>query len=87
VGDQLVGFYRTPWGSVEGRILHVTGKRPQFYLVNPPPELEKHPHRACFHRTGQNTNTYLVHLWPAPENPDAGILAIEKVLGEALAQH
>jgi len=87
VGDRLVGFYRTPWGSFEGYILHARGKRPQFYLVNPPPELSRHPHRGCFHDTGQNTNTYLVHLWPVPENADAGILAIEKVLGEALREY
>jgi len=85
-GDRLTGFYRTPSGSIEGYVLHAKGGRPEFFVVQPPPALRKHNHWPCFHATGLNTNTYSVHLSPAPNDPDTGILAVEKVLGEALAQ-
>lgn len=82
-GDRLDGFYRTPFGSHQGYVLCAKGPRPQFYIVDPPDCLKHHSHWICFHPAG--VGTYSVHLNPAPENADAGILAIEKVLGEALA--
>jgi len=82
VGDRLVGFYRTPYGSFEGYILHPQRPRPEFYIIHPPEELKEHRHWICFHSIGGDS--YSIHFSPAPENPDAGILEVEKVLGEAL---
>ena len=86
VGDRLAGYYRTPWGSFEGYVLHAKGKRPQFFIVQPPAALKNHIHWICFHDTGQLNDTYSIHFSPAPTDADTGILAVEKVLGEALAQ-
>ena len=86
-GDRLTGFYRTPWGSFDGLVLHAKGERPEFYIVQPPAALRKHKHWICFHDTGQRTNTYSIHFSPAPQDPGTGILAVEKVLGEALTEH
>lgn len=85
-GDRLTGFYRTPDGSFDGYVLHAKGERPEFYIVQPPAALKNHKHWICFHDTGQKTNTYSIHFSPAPRDPDTGILAVERVLGEALAQ-
>ena len=85
VGDRLTGFYRTPLESIEGYVLHAKSERPEFYIVQPPAALQKHKHAICFRDTGQKTNTYSIHFSPAPRDPDTGILAVEKVLGEALA--
>lgn len=85
-GDCLTGFYRTPWGSFDGYVRHAKGERPEFYIAQPPAALWKHKHAICFRDTGQKTNTYSIHFSPAPRDPDTGILAVEKVLGEALAQ-
>jgi hypothetical protein len=82
VGDRLNGFYRTPRGSFEGYILQPKSPRPQFFIVQPPKELEQHSHRPCFHFVGGAT--YSIHFSTPPPNPDAGILEVEKVLGEAL---
>jgi hypothetical protein len=81
-GDRLVGFYRTPQGSYGGYILHPDLPRPEFFIVRPPKELEQHRHWICFRPIGNET--YSVHFNPAPQNPDAGILEVEKVLTEAL---
>jgi len=82
-GDQLVGFYRTRYGSYEGCIKHPRFSRPEFYIVEPPEQLRHHPHWICFHSIGGNR--YAIHFSPAPPNPDAGILEVEKVLVEALS--
>lgn len=82
VGNRLTGFYRTPRGSFQGYVLHPQAPRPEFYIVHPPPALQNHPHWVCFHPAG--ANTFSIHFHPAPPNPDAGILAVETVLMEAL---
>ena len=82
-GDRLTGFYRTPYGSYEGYILHPNAPRPQFFIKKPPAALKEHPHWICFHSVGKGT--YSIHFSPAPPTPDAGILEVEKVLGEALS--
>jgi len=84
VGNRLTGFYRTPYGSYAGYILDPQAPRPQFFIVHPPEELQQHPHRACFHPVG--AGTFSIHFGIAPTNPDAGILEVEKVLGEALSR-
>ena len=84
VGDRLTGFYRTRGGSYEGYILDSQAPRPQFFIVHPPQELHKHPHAICFRPVGRGT--FAIHFNPAPRNPDAGILEVEKVLGEALSR-
>lgn len=81
-GDQLVGRYQTPDGSAGGYIKQFRHPRPQFYIVDPPMQLRSHPHWPCFHSIG--ANQFGIHFNPAPPNPDAGILEVEKVLAEAL---
>lgn len=83
-GNDLVGFYRTPYGSYEGYIKHPNCLRPEFYIVDPPVELRAHPHWICFHHIGGNR--YSIHFSPPPPNPDAGIVEVEKVLAEALSR-
>ena len=81
-GDRLTGFYRTPGGTYEGYILHPNAPRPEFFIKNPPAALKRHHHWICFHAVSKDS--YSIHFSPAPPNPDAGILAVEKVLSEAL---
>ena len=82
-GDRLVGFYRTPYGSYEGYIRNWRTHAPAFYIINPPQQLRYHPHWVCFTHIGRGR--YLIHFYPHPKNPDAGILETEKVLAEALS--
>jgi hypothetical protein len=83
VGNRLNGFYRTPHGSVRGYVQYPQAPRPEFYIVQPPKELRQHSHWMCFHPAG--ADTFSVHFYPAPPSADAGILEIEKVLGEAFS--
>jgi hypothetical protein len=83
-GTQLHGFYRTRFGSFRGVIDRFDTLRPDFYVLNPPPELREHSHWPCFHKRGEGV--FCVHFDPAPPNADAGILAIEQVLADALAR-
>ena len=81
-GDRLIGEYKTPLGSFVGYVNNYRSKTPQFFIVNPPKQLSRHPHHACFQKKG-NGHTW-VHFGTKPTNPDSGIREIEKVLTEAL---
>ena len=86
VRDRLVGQYRTPLGSTAGYIENYQSREPRFYVVNPPRQLQKHPHRHCFQsrEKSRGKGHYWVHFGIKPRNPDSGILEIEKNLMEAL---
>jgi hypothetical protein len=85
VGDTLVGQYKTPLGSTAGYIENYKSREPLFYVVNPPTQLKRHPHRHCFQsRESRDKGHYWVHFGTKPRNPDSGILEIEKILMEAL---
>jgi hypothetical protein len=80
----LEGFYRTIRGSIRGKILRPeSSSEYEFYVFKPPPGLAYHPHAICFLYRGDDM--YHVHFHETPQNIDAGILAIEKVLYEAFA--
>lgn len=82
VRGQLNGHYKAPQGSVAGYIRQPDSPRPQFFIQNPPQALRRHDHWCCFHPAG--AGVYSIHFSPAPQHPDQGILAVERVLNEAL---
>jgi len=82
--DRLLGQYRTPTGSWEGYVLYPDTRRPQFFIRNPPPELRQDPRWRCFHPKGEGV--YLIHFSPTPTSTAAGILEIERILAEAIAE-
>ena len=83
VGTDLVGEYWTPRGSCAGTIRKPRSARPEFFIHNPPTALQNHNHWACFSNVGGGR--YSIHFNPHPPFPDAGILAVEQVLAEAMA--
>jgi hypothetical protein len=83
VGTNLVGEYRTPRGTCAGTISKAGSPRPEFFIHNPPAALQEHDHWACFSDVGGGR--YSIHFNPHPPFPDAGIVAVERVLAEALA--
>ncbi len=80
---RLKGFYQTPYGSYEGEIAQPKSPHPQFFIKKPPRALKEHDHWVCFHAAGNNT--YRIHFSPKPKHPDEGILAVERVLIDALS--
>jgi hypothetical protein len=81
-GNRLVGNYQTRFGSFAGYIEQRRSPQPEFFIVNPPEQLMKHPHWICFSHIGGNT--FSIHFDPRPTNPSGGIREVEKVLAEAL---
>jgi len=75
------GYYRTRYGSFEGEIKHRYDNTFDFYIFNPPKELEKHNHWVCFRHQGKNK--YLLHFATKPKDVSSGIMAMEKLIKEA----
>lgn len=84
-GRHLVGAYRTPLGSYSGEIDIGFGLgQPEFYILNPPAELLRGPHRACFRARGKNR--FWIHFSATSKDVDSGIVAVEALLVRALSE-
>ena len=78
---QLEGFYRSRYGSFAGRIQNLDSAKPSFFIKDPPKELDRHSHRACFtERPNIGKGWYSVHWSTLPRDLDSGVLHIEEVL-------
>ena len=75
------GYYRTYYGSFKGEIRHRYNHTFDFYIFNPPKELEKHKHWVCFRYQGKNK--YLLHFARKPQDVSSGIMAMERLIKEA----
>lgn len=82
-GRRLHGHYRTKLGSVRGWIDKPWSVEPDFYITEPPTELLRGPHAACFRQRGKDT--FWVHFSPAPRDVNTGIMRIEHCILEALS--
>ena len=80
-GGSYFGYYRTPYGSYEGRIVLRFDTDPSFYITHPPDCLWLHSHAPCFRRKGGDT--YEVHFARRGKTLDDGLLAVEQILTEA----
>lgn len=80
-GPEYSGYFRTPYGAYEGRILEYGPDFRKFFIINPPNCLWRHSHRQCFLRKGDNT--YEVHFSTQGKTIDDGIIPVENVLIEA----
>jgi hypothetical protein len=80
-GSTLVGAFRTPYGSLAGEIIRYANP-PEFYVVNPPAALLSGPHGSCFRQRGNRR--YFVHFSRPSSSIDAGLVAVERLLVQAL---
>jgi len=80
-GQTYTGFYRTEFGSWEGRIEETPGGLIRFYLNKPPACLSSHSHYSCFLPKGGGL--YEVHFRIPAKTASDGIVQIERILGEA----
>jgi hypothetical protein len=74
------GYYRTQYKSFKGRIEATTPLK--FSLQHLPPGLERHSHKACF--TKRSDGWYAIHFSTPPKDLDSGVMAIERILHEAV---
>ena len=77
----MQGYYRTFYGSFKGEIVLSKNGDHQYFVFDPPHELQRHTHWPCFVYRGNGK--YWVHFSVRAENVDAGIITIEKILREA----
>jgi hypothetical protein len=83
-GRRFEGAYRTEFGSIAGEI-RIEDGTPSYYILNPPKNLLTGSHGACFRPRG--SGKYWVHFAEhSSGNIDAGILAVEALLAQALRQ-
>lgn len=81
VGGAYSGTYQTPHGSFLGRIEDRGYNHFRFYITDPPRELRRSAHWACFQPRGHKG--YLVHMARRPTDVSSGILTIERLITEA----
>lgn len=79
------GFYRTPCGEFRGEIKKGFGHNHEYYIVNPPSELRRHPHWVCFLHRGNGR--YLLHFSRRPKDVDSGIMAMERMIRESFERY
>lgn len=84
-GTQLKGYYRTHYQSFKGVIDLFDSGRHRYHVHRPPPQLRQHPHWICFRLKGNGL--YWVHFATIPQDVDAGIVAIERILHESLERY
>ena len=82
-GWEYYGYYRTRWGSWQGKAKTSPSNRIDLFIHDPPDFLESHPHWACFRsRFG---GWYFIHANEPITDLSSGILAVENILREAQA--
>lgn len=85
-GMRLCGFYRTLYGSWEGRIENSPSKIPEFYINNPPYQLREHPKWMCFHQEGLS-GWYRVNFMGTKRDVSSGLLEIENMIAESFEKY
>jgi hypothetical protein len=79
--DTYTGAYQTPYGSFLGSIEDRGFNHLRFYITDPPPELKRSSHWACFQPRGRKG--YLVHMARRPRDVSSGIMTIERLITDA----
>ena len=80
-GRDLVGYYRTKFGSFQGRIEDAFGRDPQYFIYDPPRQVLDGPHGICFHARGPAK--FWVHWSLKPDGVDTGIKQVEQTVIES----
>lgn len=78
------GQYQVGTRRFTGRIEVERRGRISAFIHNPPTEIRRHRHRACFQQVGIGTGWFRLHWRRDPENVDEAILYFERVLDESL---
>ncbi len=79
------GTYQVGTRRFRGRVEQdVRGRQIVAYIHNPPAEIKRHRHGACFQQNGIGTGWFRLHWRRSPRNVDEAILYMEQVLDESL---
>jgi len=80
-GQQYQGTYQTSFGSFVGCVQERGFGDMNFYLKDPPPQLQGSGHWACFQ--DRRDGWYGVHMSTPPRDVSSGILTIERLIASA----
>ena len=78
------GQYQVGTRRFTGRIEIGRWRSISAFVHNPPKEIRRHRHRACFQQVGIGTGWFRLHWSRSPRNVDEAILYFEQVLDESL---
>lgn len=82
--DVYEGLYVVGTRRFRGRIEVGRGRRISAYVLNPPREIRRHRHHACFQQFGIGTGWYILHWQRSPRNVDEALLYFEQILDESI---
>lgn len=77
------GGYQVGTRRFTGRIEVERRGQISAFIHNPPKEIRRHRHRACFQQVGIGTGWFRLHWSRSPQNVDEAILYFERVLDES----
>ena len=82
--DIFEGQYQIGHRRFRGRI--EVGRRNQIkaYIHEPPREIRRHRHHACFQQHRMGTGWYILHWQRSPRNVDEALLYFEQILDESI---
>lgn len=80
-GRTLKGYYRTRYGSFEGKIRLRKSVPAECYILHPPDVFTDHKHWACF--SERSGGWFSIHFDVPPKSLDDAIKSIESIGGEA----
>ncbi len=81
--DVYEGEYQVGRRRFRGRI-EVRRNRIQAYIYEPPREIRRHRHHACFQQHGTGTGWFILHWQRSPRNVDEALLYFEQILDESI---
>ena len=81
-GSMFTGWFRTKWGSFEGKARRCIGGVYKLYIKKPPDVLQKHQNWQCFfQRPG---HWFFIHTHgPTVRDLNSAIMKVERILTEA----
>ena len=78
------GEYQVGDRRFRGRIEVGRNNRIQAFIHEPPGEIRRHRHHACFQQYGIRTGWFLLHWRRSPRNVDEALLYFEQILDESI---
>ncbi len=78
------GQYQVGDRRFRGRIEVGRGNRITAYIHEPPHEIRRHRHHACFQQHGIGTGWFILHWQRSPRNVDEALLYFEQILDESI---
>jgi hypothetical protein len=77
------GHYQVGTRRFYGRVEKERKGKITAFIHNPPSEIRRHRHHACFQQVGVGTGWFLLHWRRSPRDVDGAILYMEQVLDES----